>query len=126
MARTTVVLALVLTALAAAVAPAAGGPRLAASPAAAQYGRVQTIRGSGWPVIEFCSRQVRLALLRPGQAKVVGFTRTRTNGSWSFAWTPRRAKVAPGYWALRARIRCESGKDGSTTWLRRRVTVHFR
>jgi hypothetical protein len=121
-----VVLALVVTALVASVAAGDTGPSLSASPASVRYGHAQTIRGSGWPVIEFCSRQARLALLRPHQAKVVGFARTRTNGTWSFRWTPRRSKVPRGYWTLRARMRCESGRTGGTVWVRALRTVRFR
>jgi hypothetical protein len=85
--------------------------RVAASPSAVGVGQPLTIRGSGWPVIEFCSRNVRLSLRGGQNAFRIGTVRTRLNGRFSFRFIPRR--VGAGFWRVVARMRCESGKDGS-------------
>ena len=41
-------------------APADAKEKLTASPSVVTFGQTLAIRGSGWPVIEFCSRKVRL------------------------------------------------------------------
>ena len=47
-------------------APAAARQSIAASPNPVRYGQTLVVTGKGWPVIEFCSRTVRLvAAVRP-------------------------------------------------------------
>jgi hypothetical protein len=48
------------------------------------------------------------------------------HGRFRFEWIPRRAKVGPGRWQLVARMRCESGKDGSVVWARASVALRIR
>ena len=64
-------------------------------------------------MIEFCSRTVRLSLRSDQNAFRIGTVRVRDSGRFRFEWVPRRAKVGAGRWRLVARMRCESGKDGS-------------
>jgi 5-hydroxyisourate hydrolase-like protein (transthyretin family) len=75
-------------------------------------------------VIEFCSRKVRLSLTTSQQAFKIATVRTRDDGRFTFSYVPRKSKVGAGLWRLRARMRCESGKDGSTIF--RRASVRFR
>ncbi len=104
-------LALVLIAVLAAPTLAHAQERLTVSPGAVAVGQPLTIRGSGWPVIEFCSRNVRLSL-RGGQQLIgIGTARTNLNGRFTFPFVPRNVGV--GFWRVIARMRCESGNDGS-------------
>lgn len=50
----------------------------------------------------------------------------RTNGRFSFRWVPKNKNVGKGNWRLVARMRCESGKDGSAVFVRAstRITVN--
>jgi hypothetical protein len=111
-----------------AIAPpvrADSAPGLSVRPATVRFGQQQTVRSAGWPVIEFCSRTVRLALLRPGHAEALGTVRVRASGAWTFRWTPSETRLARGSWTLRARMRCESGRTGATIWVRsvHRITI---
>jgi hypothetical protein len=106
------------------LAGAASGERVTASPRPVHFGQTLTVRGSGWPVIEFCRRKVKLTLTTSQQAFRIGAARVSDEGRFIFHWVPRRAKVGAGLWRLRARMRCESGKDGSTVY--RRASVRFR
>ncbi len=104
-------LALVLIAALPAPTLAHAQERLTVSPGAVAVGQPLTIRGSGWPVIEFCSRNVRLSL-RGGQQLIgIGTARTNLNGRFTFPFVPRNVGV--GFWRVIARMRCESGNDGS-------------
>jgi hypothetical protein len=112
------VLAVVLAACAlGAVAPAPAAmaaPRVAAHPKPIAFGEILTITGRGWPVIEFCSRRVQLSLRTAQNVFRVGTVRTRLNGRFRREFVPRAGRVGAGRWRLVARMRCESGKDGST------------
>jgi hypothetical protein len=110
----------------AAAAPAAAGPRLSAAPVPVRLGEVLTVKGRGWPVIEFCSRRVRLSLRSDQNAFRIGTLRVRDSGRFTFRFTPRRSAVGPGAWTLVARMRCESGEDGSPVPVRRSVAVRIR
>jgi hypothetical protein len=105
---------------------ALAAPRLTAMPNPARFGRVVTVRGRGWPVIEFCARRVRISLQSDQNAFVLGFAPVRASGRFTFRWTPRRAEVGAGSWRVVARMRCESGKDGSTVFVRRAVPLRIR
>ena len=108
--------AVLLVALCAAgplVTGAAAKQRVSASPNPVAFGDTLVVKGRGWPVIEFCSRTVRLSLRSGQNAFRIGTVRTRLSGRFRFEWIPRRAKVGRGDWRLVARMRCESGDDGS-------------
>jgi hypothetical protein len=95
-----------------------------ANPNPAPFGKTLTVRGAGFPVIEFCSRTVRLSLRSDQNAFRIGTDRVSTSGRFRFTWTPRRSEVGRGDWTLVARMRCESGKDGSPNPVR--VTTPIR
>jgi hypothetical protein len=50
----------------------------------------------------------RRAALEP-----VATTRVHDNGRFHIRWIPDNKHIGPGRWRLVARMRCESGKDGS-------------
>ena len=121
-----IALPLALAALLAASAPAAAAPRITVSPRAVAHAATQTVKGRGWPVIEFCSRRVRLQLVSAQNRVPLGHVRVRVSGRFRFAWSPDAANVgAPSRWRLVARMRCESGEDGSPNPVRvtRRIRV---
>lgn len=115
---------LVLLALLAASVPAASqpGPSLSVAPNPVNFGQTVVIKGKRWPVIEFCSRTVRLSLRSAQNAVPLGTKRVR----FRFEWVPRRAKVGAGRWRVIARMRCESGKDGSVVPVRRSAPLRIR
>ena len=106
--------------------PAAARQSIAASPNPVHYGQTLVVTGKGWPVIEFCSRTVRLSLRSDQNAFRIGTVRVGDRGRFRFHWIPRRAKVGTGRWQLIARMRCESGKDGSVVWTRASVALRIR
>lgn len=112
--------------LAATAASPAAGPTLGASPNPVRFGQTVTIKGRGWPVIEFCERRVRLSLQSTQNAFGIGRARVRDNGRFTRRWTPDPAKVGPGRWTLVARLRCESGKNGSPFFVRRSLALRIR
>jgi hypothetical protein len=99
---------------------------ITASPKTVKRADVQTVRGRGWPVIEFCSRTIRVAVRSPQNLVPIAQRRVRTNGRFSFRWIPKNKNVGTGHWRLVARMRCESGKDGSTVFVRAstRITIN--
>jgi hypothetical protein len=107
-------------------APAAARQSIAASPNPVHYGQTLVVTGKGWPVIEFCSRTVRLSLRSDQNAFRIGTVRVGDRGRFRFNWIPRRAKVGTGRWQLIARMRCESGKDGSSVPTRASVPLRIR
>jgi len=109
--RRLVCLALVVTTTLAAPVLAQAQERLTVSPGSVGVGQPITIRGSGWPVIEFCSRTVHLSLRGGQQLFGIGTARTNLNGRFTFPFVTRNVGV--GFWRVIARMRCESGKDGS-------------
>jgi hypothetical protein len=102
-----------LLALSAAPAQAEAKQQIVATPPVVAFGKPLTVRGSGWPVIEFCSRKVRISLRTSQNALRIGTATVSTTGRFKFKWVPRRSKVGAGDWLVVARMRCESGKDGS-------------
>jgi hypothetical protein len=107
-------------------APAAAKESVAASPNPVHFGEKLAVTGKGWPVIEFCSRTVRLSLRSGQNAFRIGTARVGDRGRFRFSWVPRRAKVGAGRWQLVARMRCESGKDGSPVPRRASVAIRIR
>jgi hypothetical protein len=107
-------------------APAAAKQSITAAPNPVEFGQTLVVTGKGWPVIEFCSRTVRLSLRSDQNALRIGLIRVNDRGRFRFEWIPRRAKVGPGRWRLVARMRCESGRDGSVVWTRASVVLRIR
>ena len=64
---TALIAAVIAGALAAVGVPAAGAAaqRITATPKTVKRTAIQTVRGSGWPVIEFCSRTIRVSVRSP-------------------------------------------------------------
>ena len=101
-----------------AAAPAYAKQSISASPNPVHFGKKLVVTGKGWPVIEFCSRTVRLSLRSDQNAFHIGSTKVGTHGRLRFEWTPRRSKVGAGRWQLRARMDCDRGNDGSNVPVR--------
>jgi hypothetical protein len=126
--RRTLLLPSLLAVLAAwaATAPAAqADPRVTANPNPIPFGEKQTVEGRGWPVIEFCSRTVRLSLRSDQNAFRIGRDRVNTRGRFRFTWIPRRRDVGRGDWTLVAHMRCESGQDGSPNLVRATAPIRI-
>lgn len=119
-------LALALAASLVCAAPAAAKQSITASPNPVEFGQTLVVTGKGWPVIEFCSRTVRLSLRSDQNAFRIGLIRVNDRGRFRFEWIPRRSRVGPGRWKLVARMRCESGRDGSVVWARASVSLRIR
>ena len=102
-----------LLACLATAAPAAARQSISASPNPVRFGHQLVVKGKGWPVIEFCSRTVRLSLRSDQNAFRIGKLRVGDRGRFRFEWVPRRSQVGAGRWTVVARMRCESGDDGS-------------
>jgi hypothetical protein len=109
----------------AAPAPAAGPPHLTVSAQTVQLDDEVTIRGHAWPVIEFCRRRVRLRLESDQNAVLIGFARIRDNGRFTRQWVPESGEIGPGRWRIVARLRCESGDDGSPNFITRRRALRI-
>jgi hypothetical protein len=116
-------LAVCLTGALAATALAA--QRIAVSPASVRFNHLQTVTGTGWPVIEFCQRRVRLSLESAQNVFKIGTAEVRTNGGFSRRWRPRASRVGAGRWKLVVRMRCESGQDGSPIVVRRSKAIRI-
>jgi hypothetical protein len=109
-------LVLISTLAAPTLAQAQAQERVTVSPGSVGVGQPLTIRGSGWPVIEFCSRNVHLSLRGGQQLFGIGTARTNLNGRFTFPFVTRNVGV--GFWRVIARMRCESGEDGSPVIVR--------
>ena len=108
---------------AAAPATAQAAPRISATPQTIDRTDVQTVRGFGWPVIEFCSRTIRVSVRSAQNSVPIAQRHIRDTGRFTFRWIPRNKNIGRGGWRLVARMRCESGKDGSTIFLTRRTSI---
>lgn len=114
-------------ALLAAPAGAAAAPRIEVAPRVVDADAQQTVRGRGWPVIEFCSRTVRIRLVSDQNLVTLGRVRVSDRGRFTFRWTPEEENVgAPSRWTLVARMMCESGDDGSPNPVRVSTRVRIR
>jgi hypothetical protein len=114
-----------VVALAAPATAAAGPPFLKVTPNRIHLGDTTTIKGTEWPVIEFCKRRVRLRLETAQNAVLIGFTRVKDNGTFSRRFTPKKGKIGAGKWKVVARLRCESGEDGSANFITRKRTLRL-
>jgi hypothetical protein len=127
MRRNTALTAAVLAgALAAAPATAQAAQHISAVPQTVKRNAIQTVHGRGWPVIEFCSRTVRVSVRSPQNSAPIAQRHIGDNGRFTFRWIPRNKHIGRGDWTMVARMRCESGKDGSTHFVRAttRITVN--
>src|SRR3954469_376991 len=106
-------------------APAAGPPFLSVTPKKVHLDHTVTIKGSQWPVIEFCKRKVRLRLESDQNAVLIGFAHVTDSGTFTRHFTPRKGKVGTGTWRIVARLRCESGEDGSPNFIPRRKKLRI-
>jgi hypothetical protein len=99
---------------------------ITASPKTVKRTDVQTVRGRGWPVIEFCSRTVRVFVRSAQNSAPIAQRHIRDTGRFTFRWIPRNKNIGKGNWRLVARMRCESGKDGSNFFVRAstRITIN--
>jgi hypothetical protein len=111
---------------AAGASAAAAAPRITATPNTVSRTAIQTVHGRGWPVIEFCSRTVRVSVRSAQNAVPIAQRHIGSDGRFAFRWIPKNKNVGRGTWTLVARMRCESGKDGSTRFVRatRRITIN--
>jgi hypothetical protein len=111
---------------AAAPAAAQAVPRISASPQTVKRTDIQTVRGRGWPVIEFCSRTIRARVVSAQNSAPIAQRHIGDDGRFTFRWIPKNKNVGKGSWRLVVRMRCESGKDGSTFFVRAstRITVN--
>jgi hypothetical protein len=107
-------------------APAAGPPVLKVKPRTVHLGHPVTIRGTQWPVIEFCKRTVRLRLESAQNAVLIGFSHISDGGRFTRQFTPKKGKTGTGTWKVVARLRCESGEDGSPNFITRKRTLKIR
>ena len=119
--------AVALAGIALAVPPMADAVQtITASPKTIKRTDIQTVRGRGWPVIEFCSRTVRVFVRSPQNSAPIAQRHIRDTGRFTFRWIPKNKNIGKGSWRLVARMRCESGKDGSTFFVRAstRITIN--
>jgi hypothetical protein len=107
-------------------AGASAKARVSADPNPVSFGETLLVKGRGWPVIEFCRRTLRLSLRSDQNAFRIGTDRIGPRGRFRFEWIPRRAEVGRGNWTLVARMRCESGDDGSPNPVRATAPVRIR
>ena len=96
----------------------AAAQHITATPKTVKRTAIQTVRGSGWPVIEFCSRTVRAFVKSPQNVAPIAQRHIQDNGRFTFRWIPKNKNIGRGDWTLVVRMRCESGKDGSTHFVR--------
>jgi hypothetical protein len=122
-AQPTLIAAVIAGIVAVAPASAAAGPRITASPKTVKRAEIQTVRGFDWPLIEFCSRTIRVSVRSAQNAVPIAQRHTGDDGTFRFRWTPKNRHIGRGDWTLVARMRCESGKDGSTIYLTRRTSI---
>jgi hypothetical protein len=111
--------------LASAATASAGPPFLKVTPNRIHLGDTTTIKGTQWPVIEFCQRRVRLRLESGQNAVLIGFAHIRDNGKFTRHFTPKKGKIGAGKWRVVARLRCESGEDGSANFITRRKVLRI-
>jgi hypothetical protein len=104
-------------------ATAVAAQRITASPKTVKRTEVQTVRGAGWPVIEFCSRTIRVSVRSAQNAAPIAQRHIGADGRFTFRWIPKNKNVGRGDWTLVARMRCESGKDGSTHFVRATTSI---
>jgi hypothetical protein len=104
-------------------ASAAAAQHITASPKTVKRTAIQTVRGSGWPVIEFCSRTIRVSVKSAQNSAPIAQRHIGADGRFTFRWIPKNKNVGRGDWTMVARMRCESGKDGSTRFVRATTSI---
>ena len=107
-------------------AAAAQAQAISADPARVDSDQIQTVRGRNWPVIEFCSRTIRVSVRSAQNSAPIAQRRVSDTGRFRFRWVPQNKNIGPGRWRLVARMRCESGKDGSTIFVRASTLIRIR
>jgi hypothetical protein len=115
--------------LALALATSAGAAKqttLTVSPKVADFGQKVTIKGTGWPRIEFCKPRVRLSLRSTQNRYRIGVAKVKANGRFNFSWTPKSSKVGSGRWKLFAVQPCENGSTGKPNPLELHVRFRIR
>ena len=124
----TALTAVVIAGLVAAAAPpiAEAAQRITATPQTVKRTDIQTVRGRGWPVIEFCSRTVRARVVSAQNSAPIAQRHIGDDGRFTFRWIPKNKNIGKGTWRLVARMRCESGEDGSIFFVRAstRITIN--
>jgi hypothetical protein len=126
MRRTTALTAVVIAGVtAAAPAAAQAAQTITATPQTIHRRDIQTVIGRGWPVIEFCSRTVRVSVRSAQNSAPIAQRHVSDRGRFRFRWTPLNKGVGGGNWRLVARMRCESGKDGSTVFVRASTRIRI-
>src|SRR4051812_43999462 len=119
---------IVLPLLAAFAAPAAHAappnPSIHVSPSNVPFGHTFTVTGKHWPVIEFCSRNVRFSLRKPHHTFHIGNATVSRHGRFTFTYKVKKSIVVPGKWRVRANLACESGQDGSPNPVRVSARIH--
>jgi hypothetical protein len=116
----------VLVAAISAVPAVGAAQRVTATPKTVNRTATQTVRGSGWPVIEFCSRTIRAFVKSPQNVAPIAQRHIGDNGRFTFRWVPKNKNIFRGDWTLVVKMRCESGDDGSTHFVRAttRITIN--
>ena len=117
---------IVLAAVLVPAAPALAAPRIEVAPRTVDRDQTQVVKGRGWPVIEFCKRRIVVKLRTAQNRARLGSARVRRSGRFRFEWNADAANVGSGRWRLVARLRCESGEDGSAVFVRRSVRIRIR
>jgi hypothetical protein len=56
---------------------------------------------------------------------LIGFVRVRDNGRFTRRFTPRSGRIGAGPWRVAARLRCESGEDGSANFITRKRSLRI-
>ena len=124
--RTATALTAAVIASLATAAGAQAAQSITADPVKVDHDATQTVRGRGWPVIEFCSRTVRVSVQSAQNSVPIAQRHVSDAGRFRFRWIPDNKNVGPGRWRLVARMRCESGKDGSTVIVKASTLIRVR
>ncbi len=113
-------------ALAATAADASAATTIRATPNPVRANALVTLRGRGWPVIEFCQRRVTLTLRSAQNSVAIGTVGVGPGGGFRRVWRPSSRHAGAGAWTVVATMRCESGDDGSLVPVVRRVALRIR
>jgi hypothetical protein len=105
---------------------AVAAQHVTASPKSVNRNAIQTVRGSGWPVIEFCSRTIRAYVKSAQNVAPIAQRHIGDNGRFSFRWVPRNKNIGRGDWTLVVKMRCESGDTGATHFVRAATPITIR
>ena len=90
-----------LSAAAGVASAAPGDPRVTADPIRVDRTDVRTVRGRGLPVIEFCSRTVRIFVVSAQNSAPIAQRHVSDRGHFSFRWIPKNKNIGPGRWRRR-------------------------